>query len=146
MFTHKEMLQGGPKFAVHPVDIPMLIPSGTITQGQVSEDVAIKVVIIAGESQRNLRAARRELAILCTAAQNLKGYAVELRGFCESETELQLIMERCEMSLAKWCGEFDGDRLPLDKWVRCVLSLCSIFLWKPLPCHSTAHACTMAQR
>jgi hypothetical protein len=117
-----------PRIAAHALDIPLLIPLGTYTvnqpEGQVSEDVAIKVVSIAGKSQTNVRYARRELAVMCKAAQKLTGCAVELRGFCESETELQLIMERCKMSLARWCGKQEfGGRLPLDKWVRCVLNL-----------------------
>jgi hypothetical protein len=93
--------------------------SGTLAvDGQESQEVALKVVPFTGVSEARMSDARRELKMMCIVSQKLSGYVVELLGYCETEVELTLVMERAEMSLLQWCNKFDGARLPLHEWVR----------------------------
>lgn len=91
--------------------------SGATGEG---DRVAVKVLQPRGALQRDLRAARRELAIMCAVAGQLAGFAVQLRGFYEDVAAgtLELVMERGERTVAEWFDGAPEGRLPLRDWAR----------------------------
>jgi serine/threonine protein kinase len=117
-------------FAFAGVRSVLVLHAGTLVgaAGGVAEAVAIKVLPLAGVPPRRMRAARRELAVLCAITHKMAGFAVELRGFCEAGGKLLIVMERADMTLVDWCESFDdGGRLPLREWVRRLLALATAF-------------------
>ena len=95
--------------------------AGTLTlHGGEDQPVALKVVSVAAVSEARKKKARRELKIMCTVSKQLAGYVVELLGYCESDTELTLVMgARGHVAAAMGAAPFEEERLPMREWVRC---------------------------
>jgi hypothetical protein len=90
------------------------------------EEVAVKILSLRNAPPELVEFARKELSLMCTVAQKLTGYVIELKGFHEDAgRELVLAMELAESSLRDLLRTMPNKQMELQTWV-CVLLCCSV--------------------